>query len=253
MVCGVRWFSVGGSLELSGEGGFGYAFSAGFASGDLACPACAGGVKRPGHEIQALQRCGFLREVPARSDGPCGSGRSSAPVGLVVQITRRITGIVVQERHDTAPKSCATAARSPDTARPARSVANSSNRFLGCVLGPGGVGPGAAISRSRLGAGLAAYRKLLPMRWTMHCCTTGYSQVVSGRLRQPPLSPSQTPMNTSSTPRLSRPGEHLPARTSPPLRAVTDPGCPGCRVPLFVVTPMTTQIRGVADLPVPEY
>lgn len=65
---------MGGSLGPSGEDGFGYGFNVGFAPARPACPACAGGVMRSGHEIQALDRCGFVREVPARPDRPAVAG-----------------------------------------------------------------------------------------------------------------------------------------------------------------------------------
>ena len=70
MVCRVRWFSlVGGSVELSSEGGC-ERVGCGFPPDYPACLAPVGGVKGVGHQVQAFQRGLFVGEVPMGLHGP---------------------------------------------------------------------------------------------------------------------------------------------------------------------------------------
>ena len=84
-----------------------------------ACPAPAGGVKGAGHQVQALQRGLLVGEVPTGPHGPAVPRVDGLDgVGRVDHLPD--LHVVGQERYDTAPTRCATAARSPDTGRPTR-------------------------------------------------------------------------------------------------------------------------------------
>ena len=149
MVCGVRWFSwVGGSFELFGEGDRG-CVQCGFPPDHPACPAAAGGVKRSGYEMRALQHGLLVREVSACSDGPVVVGVDRRDrVGRADQPTD--FDVVFQEGDELRPRS---ASQVHDRWIPLVLLGGELFKLvLCCVLGRGGVDPGAVISRSHLSA-----------------------------------------------------------------------------------------------------
>lgn len=108
---------MGGSLESSGEGDW-MRVRCGLPSRDPACLAAAGGVKGLGREVEALQ-CRLLVRGSYRGLGrPCGNLAliDSIRVGRADHLPDH--RLVFQERHKIPPRSCATAARSPDSAGP---------------------------------------------------------------------------------------------------------------------------------------
>ena len=83
-------------------------------------------------------------------------------IGLVLLLARRISGVVVQERHDTAPRRSARAARSPDTAHPTRRGTRRTRPALPARTGAvyTGLRDFPIVSRCCR----AVYRKVLPNR-----------------------------------------------------------------------------------------
>lgn len=102
VVWGPAFSLVSGSLEPSGEGDR-ERVQRGLPPHHPACPPAAGRVKRPRHQIQALQRGLLVREVPARPDGPAVAGvdrldrvgRADHPPDL---------DVVFEERHELRPR-----------------------------------------------------------------------------------------------------------------------------------------------------
>ena len=109
---------MGGSVGLFSEGGC-ERVECGLLPDHPACPAPAGGVKGVGHQVQAFQRGLLVGEVPAGLHGPVVP-RVDGLGGVGCADHLPDLQVVGQERYDTAPTCCVTAARSPDTGPPTR-------------------------------------------------------------------------------------------------------------------------------------
>ena len=186
---------MGGSLEPSDEGDR-ERVQRGLPPHHPACPPAASGVKRPRHEVKALERGLLVREVSACLHGPAVSrvdgldrvGRADHPADL---------DIALQERHELRPRAAPELHDRRITITPLDGELR--EPVLHRLLGRGRVNrlerfhwrPGAAGRHNGTscgsGARCTAARPSAPRRYW----------IASGS----PFNPSQTAISTSSTPR----------------------------------------------------